>query len=564
MGIVIGIILAIIALLITGLILRKKVYDQVNRLETWKVDVMNRDVAGELSRIKELNLSGDTQMKFESWKERWDHIVGKELVDIENQLLEAEKMADRFRVSKGKKILKEAEVNLQSIEKSIDFILTELNELLDSANEGIEEAETVEPTIKGLRKSISQHRYQYGRAEDYFERLLEKVREDLGDYYEEADSGNYLDALQIVQQVKEELSEVEKKIKGFPEIYKRARQEVPSQVDNLLSGLKEMRSDGYYIDHLNFDSELRTYQEKLPKVIRTLEEGKIEEGKQALNEIEKRISKMYELLEDEAIAKNYLDRSVPSYQEAVAAIERGIEDTYNEVSEIQHIYYVDGRELDKLYGVTERVEELKKELNAVLSQIETNSAAHTEMRGLVEQGLREIDKLERMHQEFREKIHTLRKDELEAEDKLASMHEQFIHLQRKLERSNIPGVPSYIWTGLEDIKEKNHQVMYELEQVPLDTVALSEILGEADRALTDIRTKVDKMLEYADLTEQVIQYANRYRKRYPLLAADLAESERLFRLYEYESSYEKASKALEDIEPGAIKRIKQNRDEQSN
>src|SRR5690625_4147164 len=119
MEIIIGIILAIIALIIIGLILRKRVYDNVDRLEAWKLDIMGRNVAAQLSQIKSLNLSGETQVKFEAWKERWDYIVSKELADIEEHLLDAEDAADRFMIPKGKKILKEAEETLNSVESSI-------------------------------------------------------------------------------------------------------------------------------------------------------------------------------------------------------------------------------------------------------------------------------------------------------------------------------------------------------------------------------------------------------------------------------------------------------------
>lgn len=81
----------------------QRVYDVVDRLETWKMDIMNRNVASELGRIKQLNLSGETQDKFESWKARWEQIIAKELPDIEEYLLDAEEAADRYRFSNSKK-----------------------------------------------------------------------------------------------------------------------------------------------------------------------------------------------------------------------------------------------------------------------------------------------------------------------------------------------------------------------------------------------------------------------------------------------------------------------------
>lgn len=69
--------------------------------------------------------------------------------------------------------------------------------------------------------------------------------------------------------------------------------------------------------------------------------------------------------------------------------------------------------------------------------------------------------------------------------------------------------------------------------------------------------QTEVMVDQARLTEQVIQYANRYRSKYPLLAAKLLEAENLFRSYEYEVALEQFAKALEEVEPGALKRIEE-------
>lgn len=554
---IIGMILVIIALIIIGLILRKRVYDNVDRLETWKLDIMGRNVAAELSKIKSLNLSGETQIKFETWKERWDHIVSKELADIEDHLLGAEDAADRFRISKGKKVLKEAEDTLQSIEVSIDNILQELDELLESEKTSRIEVEALEPAIRDLRRMISQNRYQYGKADDYFDERLDGLELKLGIYREKVDSGNYMEAKQLVDEMKTEIDGLGEQITEFPVAYKKARHELSSQLDNLLSGIKEMRKDGYYIEHLNFEREIRTYQEGLSDVINMLENGELKDGSIILNEMEERISEMYELLEQEALAKSYLEKHVSSYQEAITVLNTTFEQTKEEVDELQKAYYVEDAELEKFLVVGKRAQNLKEELNTVMDKFETNSSAHTELRSLVESGLNQVEELETNYEIFKETIQTLRKDELEAKDKLVAMRNQIAGLHRRLNKSNIPGVPTFIWTSLEETHDKIQKVIKALEQHPLDTSEVHRALLEAEYAIDQAEKQIDIMLDQAYLTEQVIQYANRYRSRNPILAASLAESERLFRAYEYELSLEKAANAIEEVEPGALKRIEE-------
>lgn len=557
MELFIGIILAIIVLIVIGLILRKRVYDQVDRLEAWKLDIMARNVAGELSKIKNLTLSGETQEKFETWKERWDYIVGKELADIEEHLLDAEDAADKFRVSKAKKVLKETEEILQSIEGSIDNILSELEELLESEKSSRMEVEEVEPAIRELRRQISQNRYQYAKADRYFDAELDKLEAALENFHEESAAGNYMEAKRIVDELKVELKELDEKIHAFPEVYKKAKHELSSQLDQLLSGMKEMKQDGFYIEHLDFEKEIRTYQQRIIDVMTTLEEGNLEEGTKVLDEMEERISEMYELLEEEALAKNYLDQNVPSYKEAIMTLHTSFTETKAEVEELKKAYYVEDEELEKFLAVDKKTQALNNELKEVLAGLEANDVAHSELRGRVEAALGQIDDLKEKHDTFKEAIQTLRKDELLAKDKLAEMYGQIKELHRRLRKSNIPGVPTFIWTSLEETQQRNKKVLEALEQHPLDTGAVHRSLLEAENAIEQAKEKIDMMLDQAYLTERVIQYANRYRSKNPMLAAELVEAERLFRAYEYELALEKAAKAIEQVEPGALKRIEE-------
>lgn len=557
MELFIGIILAIIVLIVIGLILRKRVYDQVDRLEAWKLDIMARNVAGELSKIKNLTLSGETQEKFEAWKERWDYIVGKELADIEEHLLDAEDAADKFRVSKAKKVLKETEEILQSIEGSIDNILSELEELLESEKSSRMEVEEVEPAIRELRRQISQNRYQYAKADRYFDAELDKLEAALENFHEESAAGNYMEAKRIVDELKVELKELDEKIHAFPEVYKKAKHELSSQLDQLLSGMKEMKQDGFYIEHLDFEKEIRTYQQRIIDVMTTLEEGNLEEGTKVLDEMEERISEMYELLEEEALAKNYLDQNVPSYKEAIMTLHTSFTETKAEVEELKKAYYVEDEELEKFLAVDKKTQALNNELKEVLAGLEANDVAHSELRGRVEAALGQIDDLKEKHDTFKEAIQTLRKDELLAKDKLAEMYGQIKELHRRLRKSNIPGVPTFIWTSLEETQQRNKKVLEALEQHPLDTGAVHRSLLEAENAIEQAKEKIDMMLDQAYLTERVIQYANRYRSKNPMLAAELVEAERLFRAYEYELALEKAAKAIEQVEPGALKRIEE-------
>ncbi|WP_186578366.1 septation ring formation regulator EzrA [Aquibacillus kalidii] len=557
MAYAIGGILVIIALLILGLILRKRVYDEVDRLESWKMDIMNRNVTTELARVKSLNLSGETQEKFEGWKERWDLILTRELPDMEEYLLDAEEAADRFRMRLSKKNLRAVEENLQNIEKNIVQMFDELESLLDSEQRSRKEVEETLPIIKSLRKQLLQNRHQYGKAEIRFEVEVDELEQELNHYYELAESGNYFEAQQLVDSLKNKLQELEAEIIEFPVIFKKCKQEIPEQIKDLLMGINNMKADGYRVDHFGFEKELTKFQEILMDSIVQLEKGGTSDITELIQPIEERLAEMYQLLEKEAMAKSYVEKQVPSYRNLMEEVTKDFNDTKQEITKLQETYYLEKTDIELHLSLEKWITQLQKQYEQLEIEIEEQKVNHIEIREKMENGYKELVELQESHNDFKEQIRALRKDELEAKETVLEMRKQLYDVNRKLQKSNIPGVPSFIWELLESASVKCDEVVQKLDKQPLDMGEIQFALSEAKKVVQNMMEQTELILDQARLVETVIQYANRYRSKHAILAAKLYEAESMFRNYQYEEALEEAVKALEEIEPGALKRLEE-------
>lgn len=552
---IIGSILLIILILIIGLILRKRTYDEVDRQENWKVNIMNRNVAGQLARIKELNLSGETQEKFETWKEKWETIVTKDLADVEEALFEAEDLADRYRFPTARKVIQRTDAILEAVEKDIDQILLELDQLIDIEKQNREEIEQIEPRIKKLQKHMLQNRYQYGKADILYEKKLEQLEEKIASYYELVHEGNYLQAKTLVDEVKNELTIVDQAIQDFPALYKMCKDTLPHEFNALLTGIQEMEEAGYPIKHFDLKNEIEKHQKSLEDSLETLGKGQLTPVKEMISEAEERIKEIYDLLEKEALAKNYVDSHMPTYRTTLKETVATFQETKLEVEHLKQSYYLTDQDMEQYMTIEKAIEQLEFQLDKMNTTLENKEHTYTDLRKSLEKDLDELKQIKQNHNDFKEKLNSLRHDEIEAKEKLSHMRQDIQNTYRKIEKSNIPGVPKHITNILEEAWEKNDAVYKALEEQPLDMAHVQNILTEAQTLVNHLKEQTAFMLNQAYLTEQVIQYANRYRSRSPLLATELNEAEQLFRKYNYELALEKAAKAIEEVEPGALKKI---------
>ncbi|WP_226583762.1 septation ring formation regulator EzrA [Halobacillus litoralis] len=552
---VIGAILLLIALFIIGLIWRKKVYDEVDRLESWKMDIMNRRVTEELSKVKKLNLSGETQEKFEAWRGRWDRILTKELPELEEDLFDAEEAADRYRAKRVKTVLESTEKKLEGIERDINQMFQELENLLDSEKQSRMEIESIEPELKELTKILIQTRHQFGKAVYVFEKRVEILKEKLGEYERLAEQGDYIEANTLVHAVREETSQLQEDVRHFPDRYRKVKTELPEQLKELKSGVEDMKAEGYRISHFDFLPEIHKYERTLETVFEKLEQGDQSDIEQTLNEIETRVQEMYQLLEREAIAHHYVEKQLSPLKTQLSELEYVLTDTERELNEMQITYQLEDEDVESYRGLKNWFSQLKKRMTSIEFKHADEETAYTELRDDLEQLEKQLNELQEKHSYFQERVQSLRKDEREAKQKLRKMEGLLLDTHRRLKRSNIPGIPTSVYEDMKAASEKIDEVFMNLEKQPLDMVVVNEKLEEAVEMTEQLSDEAEKVMEKANLAERLIQYGNRYRSKYPILAAKLLEAEEAFRNYHYEEALTLSAKAIKEVDPEAFSKL---------
>ncbi|GAA0305645.1 septation ring formation regulator [Gracilibacillus halotolerans] len=555
--VIIGIILIIVVLLIIGLILRKRVYDQVDQMEEWKMDIMNRNVTTQLSKVKNLKLSGQTQEKFESWKDSWDVIITVDLPDIEEYLLDAEEAADRFRFNTAKKDIQHVENTLQSIEDNIKTMFEELDHLLDSEKYAKSKMEELVPRISELKKYLLQNRTLYGSAEVVFETELSKANKDLEAIGEEIDEGNYLEAQEQMEAIEKQTNEIEEKIETFPEIYKQCRQTIPKQLNDLAIAMKEMQEDGFKVEIFGFDKEIRQYKQLLKDGMRELENGEFKAISESLTQIEERIEEMFQLMEHETKAKSIVESQLPKTFHKLEELDDNIIKTNAEIELLQKTYYMEKTDLELFLSLEKWLEKLKNQYEQSREAYEEQSVTYGELKEKLETLSEESNKLEDSHQDFDQQVKELRKDELEAKDKIVSLKRQLTESKKKLEKSNIPGVPSFILNALDEATTRCETVLQQLQKQPLDMGKIRHSMEEANKSVTSFTKETNLILDQARLVELVIQYGNRFRRSHPELSKELLEAEQLFREFKYETALEHAVRSVEKIEPNVMRKVEE-------
>lgn len=552
----IGFFILLFALFGIGYVIKKKYFKEMDRLEAWKIDIFNRPILDEMSKVKQLNMTGQTEELFENWRNQWDDIVTVKLPDIEEMLFDAEEYIDRYRFNKAKAVQQATNNKLTEIEDQIKKILEELHELVGSEEKNRIEIEKLKELYRENKKVLLAHRHSFGKSEKRLELLLEAVSGRFHQFDEKTEQGNYLEAREIVLSIHNQLRKIKNDMDLIPQLLIECQTLLPNQLSDVLEGYREMTGQGYYLDHIQLESEVSHLEEKLTESRKFIEEAEIEKAEEEIKEIKDRIDILFDHLEKEVHAKHFVAKNEKLANDLLLTVQENNEQLTNELIHVQQSYHLTEEDFELQRNLQKELASVYKRYFILSEKIKVNETAQTAISEVLSEIKNQLDAISDEQQNFTQKLQALRKDELEAREKIKELTKKVAEMVRLVSKSNIPGLPEEYHYLFEDTNESIQNVKHQLEEKPLNVSALNQYLELAVLTVDKLVNSTVELLENVMLAEKAIQYGNRYRSHYPSVAKGLLEAEKAFRHYQYQDALEQAASTIEGIDPGALKRIK--------
>lgn len=552
---IIGGFVILIGLFLTGYFLKKKHYKEVDRLETWKMDITNRPVLDEMSKVKQLNMTGQTEELFERWRNEWDEIVTVRLPNVEEFLFDAEEYIDKYRFRKAKGVQLDIDNYLTDIENDIKKMLEELNELVGSEEKNRKEIEELKDVYRERKKTLLSYNHTYGKAAELLECQLDEAFAKFVDFDESTSSGNYLEAREVVFTIKSRLEEIQFKMETIPTILVECQSKIPSQLKELKDGYKEMVEQGFILDHIQLEKETARIEKEISAYVSLVEKAEVNSVQEGINDIHESIDVLYDLLENEVHCKHYVSTTDKATKNMLIANRETNEKLKKELEHVLESYHLSEKDTDTQVQLDKKLSQLSKRFELLEHKIEANDTAHSLLKEELEAIKNQLEEITAEHKAFSEKLQALRKDEIDARERVIELKKKIGDTIRLVSKSNIPGLPQDYLYLLEDAKESVDNVIIKLGEKPLNTQTVQQYLEVAELTVDKIVHNANEMIETIMLVERVIQYGNRYRSRYPSVEVGLLEAEAAFRGFDYKGALEHAATTIEEIEPGAMKTI---------
>lgn len=548
-------IIVLIALLIVGFTFRRKHTIEIERLETEKQQIQNKPILEEMTKVKQLNMNGQTEEMFESWRNTWTEIMDIHMPRIDTLLFDAEDYVEKFRFKRASVIEKEIAERIHECDELLSQILTELEELIGSEEKNRIEIEQLKEQYRSARKTLLAHQHSFGAAAGPLEKRLEQFIPQFEDYTHLTNEGNYLRAREIVIALCQEGHHLFEILHEIPSLLTEIQNKIPSNIHELRNGQREMEEQSYYLEHLEMTSQLSKLEEELLELKNSVAQLEVSHVVPRVEEIKEEIEMFYDLLEKEVLAKRYVDQHRNPTEIRLAEVTTITRQTNDEAAYVQQSYRLPEKEAEIPQVCLKQIESLQKRYETLSQRASEEQLAYSSLQEELTLIANDLENLYEEQDQFANSLKNLRIDENRARTKLNDLKRLLHETDRMINKANIPGIPEEMDARLEEAEEHIYLVMQSLEEVPLNMKLVDSYLTKADKCIHEVHEKSKEMLENVLLIERIIQYGNRYRANYPNMNQRLLDAEDAFRQLRYTKALEEAATAVEEVEPGAMKRI---------
>jgi len=541
---------------VVAVLLRKRNEALLASLEERKEQLYNLPVNDEVEEVKNMHLIGQSQVAFREWNQKWVDLSLNSFADIENNLFEAEGYNNSFRFLKAKQAIGNIESQVQLIDEDIKAIRQALSELKEKEEMNSGRVVHALDMFENLQKQVASDPDAYGPALPEIEKQAENIQVEFSKFVTLNSSGDPVEAAEILDTAENHIVALTHIVEKVPAIVKDVQTTLPDQLEDLEAGHRKLLESGYHFTETDLEARFQQLHVALKANLQNVAALELDNALYENEQIQEEINALYDIFTREIESHKVVEKLVKALPGYLAHAKENNKRLAEEVERLSKTF--ESKELKENH-----LKELEAELTAqelvvedALKDTSETQKAYSILQEELEAIEERLKEIEDDQIALSETLSKIEKDDTNARQKVNIYANRLHAIKRYMDKRNLPGIPQSFLTIFFTASDNTEALLAELEGRRVNIENANRLLDILTNDMTELEEETYKLVQYATLTEQLLQYSNRYRSFDDHVQAAFDEALYIFeKEYDYPASFKVISEALETVEPGVTERF---------
>lgn len=535
---------------------RKRNESKLAILEEKKEELYNLPVNDEVEAVKNMHLIGQSQVTFREWNQKWVDLSLNSFADIENNLFEAEGYNNSFRFFKASHQIDQIESQITLIEEDIAAIRNALADLEKQESKNSGRVLHTLDLFEELQHRVADHSEEYGQGLSEIEKQLENIQSEFSQFVTLNSSGDPVEAAVILDNAENHILALTHIVDRIPAVVTTLSKELPDQLEDLEDGYRKLLDANYHFAETDIEARFQLLHEALKKNHENIAQLELDNAEYENTQIQEEINALYDIFTREIAAQKVVEALVATLPTYLQHMKENNALLIEDIERLSKSYLLSESDASHVHRLQTELDSLEESVIELTSEQEEHSEPYSLLEERLENLQATLKEIEDEQVELSQRLAQIEKDDINARQK-ANVYVNRLHtIKRYMEKRNLPGIPQTFLKLFFTASNNTEDLMAELEQKLVNIESVNRVLEIATNDMEALETETYNIVQYATLTEQLLQYSNRYRSFDERIQEAFNEALDIFeKEFDYHASFDKISQALEVAEPGVTNRF---------
>ncbi|MFZ7340220.1 septation ring formation regulator EzrA [Streptococcus suis] len=553
---IVSIVIILIIAYVACLIVRKRNDNLLVALEERKEELFNLPVNEEVEAVKALHLIGQSQVSFREWNQKWVDLSLNSFADIENHIFEAEGYNNAFRFVSAKNAIDSIESQIDLIEEDIASIRHGLMELKEQEEKNSGRVKHALNLFDSLQEAVRENPDSYGETLPELEKQLKNIEVEFSEFVMLNSSGDPIEASEILDKTEEHMIALNQIMDRIPSLIERVTKDFPEQLEDLESGYRKLVEQNYLFTEANIESQFQNIRVSIRENTALIVSFDLDAAEAENEGIQVKIDHLYKVFNREIEANKEavkISKNLPKFLEHVVQNTQLLDE---ESQRLNATYLLADSKLSRINQLKARLESIEIVVTESVEDIENPQVAYSILEERLDHSLASLKEIEEEQLVLADYLKSQELSENTARKK-ATLYINKLHtLKRYMEKRNLPGIPAEFLTNFFRTSDHVEALIAELDYKRINIEVVNRLLENATYDMNQLEELAYLIVQNATLTEQLLQYSNRYRSFDESVQKAFNRSLSIFEKdFDYQAAFEEISFALETVEPGVTERF---------
>ncbi|WP_406531387.1 septation ring formation regulator EzrA [Lacticaseibacillus paracasei] len=511
-------------------------------------------LSSQIRSIEQLKLTGDSLATFSKWERAFDQLNDDDLADLQKILLDLEDQAKRFRFDHAQKIAKVLEAKIDTARQQYDLISQALQDIRHDEADNRSKMLQLRDDYQVSRKTILAKSFVFGDAQPALEQQLQQLAELFQKIDQINNDGDHQAAKSEIKQLSDEMAALRRQVKELPPLVNEQVNEFPAQINEIEHGYRQLTT-AHYVFTDDIPGMVEDVNEKMADANTALKSLDVDATEAANSEIEAEIDKMYAIMEKEMQARKRVDAAAPDLRQFIDHALRQNRELQTELDHLNQSYTLNHNEIKIAKDLKTQLDSIDANYIKDTDAIEAGKAVYSDVIERFDATKDELTAIEKQQVQINQAVAGLKKGEIVANKQAENFELDMRNIKHEILRHHLPGLPQDYVSQVKHVTAEIEQLNHDLDQVKINMDAIAKFLIKIASDIDALKKATSALIDAAGLTEELMQYANRYKTTVKPVAEAVHQATESYMQFDYKQAADTLATALEQTEAGSYKKV---------